>query len=90
VLIQHGEDDTNVPASQAMYFHRALMDVGAEHDLVIYPRENHSFTERAHQIDVLERTRAWFIHWLGDPADGCDGVRGRSAVTERSGRRRSP
>jgi dipeptidyl aminopeptidase/acylaminoacyl peptidase len=40
------------------------MQFGAEHDLVIYPRENHSPTERAHQIDVLERTRAWFTRWL--------------------------
>jgi dipeptidyl aminopeptidase/acylaminoacyl peptidase len=64
VLILHGADDTNVPAGQATYFHRALMQFGAEHDLVIYPRENHGFTERAHQIDVLERTRSWFLRWL--------------------------
>jgi dipeptidyl aminopeptidase/acylaminoacyl peptidase len=68
VLILHGEDDTNVPAGQAMYFHRALTQFGIEHELVIYPRENHSFTERAHQIDVLERTRSWFTRWLGGPA----------------------
>jgi dipeptidyl aminopeptidase/acylaminoacyl peptidase len=68
VLILHGEDDTNVPVGQAMYFHRALTQFGAEHELVIYPRENHVFTERAHQIDVLERTRSWFTRWLGDPA----------------------
>jgi len=65
VLILHGEDDTNVPVSQAVYFHRALTQFGAEHELVIYPRENHSFTERAHQIDVLERVRSWFARWLG-------------------------
>ena len=53
-----------------MYFHRALTHFGAEHELVIYPRENHSFTERAHQIDVLERTRSWFTRWLGQPAAG--------------------
>ena len=70
VLILHGENDTNVPVGQAMYFHRALTHFGAEHELVIYPRENHSFTERAHQIDVLERTRSWFTHWLGQPAAG--------------------
>lgn len=70
VLILHGEDDTNVPVGQAMYFHRALIQFGTEHELVIYPRENHSFNERAHQINVLERTRSWFTHWLGDPADG--------------------
>ena len=70
VLILHGEDDTNVPVGQAMYFHRALTQFGAEHELVTYPRENHSFTERAHQIDVLERARSWSTHWLGDTADG--------------------
>jgi dipeptidyl aminopeptidase/acylaminoacyl peptidase len=68
VLILHGENDTNVPVSQAVYFHRALMDCGAEHDLVIYPRENHGITERAHQIDVLERVRAWFTRWLPVPS----------------------
>ncbi|HEU5417041.1 MAG TPA: S9 family peptidase [Streptosporangiaceae bacterium] len=70
VLILHGENDTNVPVGQAMYFHRALTHFGAEHDLVLYPREGHVFTERAHQIDVLERTRSWFTHWLGQPAVG--------------------
>jgi dipeptidyl aminopeptidase/acylaminoacyl peptidase len=70
VLILHGEDDTNVPVGQAMYFHRALTQFGAEHELVIYPREDHSFTERAHQADVLERVRSWFTRWLGDPAAG--------------------
>jgi dipeptidyl aminopeptidase/acylaminoacyl peptidase len=68
VLILHGEDDTNVPVGQAMYFHQALMQFGVEHELVIYPRENHSFTERAHQIDVLERVRSWFTRWLSGPA----------------------
>ena len=56
VLILHDENDTNVPVGQALYFHRALTQFGTEQELVIYPRENHSFTERAHQIDVLERT----------------------------------
>jgi dipeptidyl aminopeptidase/acylaminoacyl peptidase len=70
VLILHGEEDTNVPVGQATYFHRALTHFGAEHELVIYPRENHSFTERGHQLDVLERTRSWFTHWLGQPAAG--------------------
>jgi dipeptidyl aminopeptidase/acylaminoacyl peptidase len=70
VLILHGEEDTNVPVGQALYFHRALTQFEAEHEVVIYPRENHSFTERAHQIDVLERLRSWFTHWLGDPVNG--------------------
>ena len=68
VLIVHGEDDTNVPASQAIYFHRALSWYGAEHELVIYPREGHGFAERNHQLDLLRRTRAWFDRWLADGA----------------------
>jgi dipeptidyl aminopeptidase/acylaminoacyl peptidase len=68
VLIVHGEDDTNVPVSQAIYFHRALSWYGAAHELVIYPREGHGFAERNHQLDLLRRTRAWFDRWLGDGA----------------------
>ena len=60
------EDDTNVPVSQAIYFHRALSWYGAEHELVIYPREGHGFAERNHQLDLLRRTRAWFDRWLRD------------------------
>jgi dipeptidyl aminopeptidase/acylaminoacyl peptidase len=58
-------DDTNVPAGQAVYFHRALSRYGVEHELVIYPREGHNITERQHQIDLLRRVRAWFARWLG-------------------------
>ena len=68
VLIVNGEDDTNVPVSQAIYFHRALSWHGAEHELVIYPREGHGFAERNHQLDLLRRTRAWFDRWLRDEA----------------------
>lgn len=65
VLILHGEQDSNVPLSQATYFHRALRWFGVEHEFVVYPREGHPILERAHQLDVLERTRAWFDRWLG-------------------------
>jgi len=68
VLIVHGENDTNVPVGQAQYFHRALTHFQAEHELVIYPRENHHLAERAHQIDLLERIRSWFDRWLARPA----------------------
>ena len=68
VLIAHGENDANVPVSQAIYFHRALSRFGAEHELVIYPREGHGFAERNHQLDLLRRTRAWFDRWLRNGA----------------------
>ncbi|MBP2328440.1 dipeptidyl aminopeptidase/acylaminoacyl peptidase [Kibdelosporangium banguiense] len=64
VLIVHGADDTNVPLSQSEYFHRALRKFGVEHEFVVYPRENHRFRERNHQVDLLRRIRAWFDRWL--------------------------
>jgi dipeptidyl aminopeptidase/acylaminoacyl peptidase len=66
VLILHGQDDTNVPLGQSIYFHRALRQFGVEHDFVVYPREGHGLTERNHQVDALHRTRAWFDRWLSD------------------------
>ena len=68
VLIVHGQDDTNVPVGQAIYFHRALSAFGVENELVIYPREGHGTTERQHQIDLLRRIRTWFTRWLPSPA----------------------
>jgi len=65
VLILHGQDDTNVPIGQAIYFQRALSQFGVEHEFVVYPREGHPILERNHQIDLLQRTRAWFARWLG-------------------------
>ncbi|RSM40576.1 S9 family peptidase [Amycolatopsis balhimycina DSM 5908] len=63
-LILHGEDDTNVPLSQADLLHHALRDRGVEHEYVVYPREGHSLRERDHQLDGLRRTREWFSRWL--------------------------
>ena len=65
VLILHGQDDTNVPLGQAVFFHRALRHFGVEHEFVVYPREGHAMMERGHQIDVLHRTRDFFDRHLG-------------------------
>ncbi|MEQ0565575.1 prolyl oligopeptidase family serine peptidase [Amycolatopsis sp. NEAU-NG30] len=62
VLIVHGENDTNVPLSQAELLHHALRD--RPHEFVVYPREGHSLRERGHQLDYLHRTRAWFSDLL--------------------------
>ena len=40
--------------------------------VVVYPREGHGVAERNHQLDLLDRARAWFARWLGDPAAGLD------------------
>ncbi|AUI63534.1 S9 family peptidase [Amycolatopsis sp. BJA-103] len=64
VLIVHGAEDTNVPLSQAEFFHRALRHFGVEHDLVVYPGEGHSLRGREHQVDLLRRSREWFARLL--------------------------
>ncbi len=65
LLIVHGEQDTNVPVGQSVFLHRALRHHGAEHTFVVYPREGHWIGERAHQLDLLRRSRAWFARRLG-------------------------
>jgi dipeptidyl aminopeptidase/acylaminoacyl peptidase len=70
VLILHGQNDTNVPVGQAIYFHRALDHFGVQNQLVVYPREGHNITERQHRIDLLLRIRAWFARWLADAPAG--------------------
>jgi dipeptidyl aminopeptidase/acylaminoacyl peptidase len=60
LLIIHGEQDPRVPVSQAIGFHRALLETGSKSMLVTYPREPHGFRERNHQIDLLRRLRDWF------------------------------
>ena len=65
VLILHGENDARVPLNQAVGFHRALREQQVTTELVIYPREPHGIGERAHQLDLLRRVRAWYTRWLG-------------------------
>jgi len=64
VLILHGQEDPQVPVSQAIGFHRALREQRVPTELVVYPREPHSISERAHQLDVLKRVRGWYDRWL--------------------------
>ncbi len=63
-LIIHGEIDRDVPVEQAYLFHRALTELGVETELVVYPREPHGFSERAHILDATRRTVAWLSERL--------------------------
>ncbi|MDI3340035.1 MAG: S9 family peptidase [Sphaerobacter sp.] len=64
-LILYGEADIRVPPSQGFELYEGLKSRGVETQLVIYPREPHVFTERKHQIDLLERVVAWYERHLG-------------------------
>jgi len=53
-----------VPLSQATGYHRALREHHVPNQFVVYPREPHGISERAHQIDLLKRVRTWYDRWL--------------------------
>ena len=65
-LILHGEDDQDVPVEQSYLFYRALKDKGVETQLIVYPRETHAVTERAHMLDMARRVVAWLERHLDD------------------------
>ena len=63
-LIIHGEQDECVPVNQAYAFYRALCERNVPTELVIYPREGHGPTEKAHIRDYQERFMRWFETYL--------------------------
>ena len=69
-LILHGEVDRDVPVEQSYLFYRALEDRGTPVELIVYPREPHGVTERAHVRDMAERVISWLRQYLQeeDPA----------------------
>lgn len=64
-LIVYGEKDSRVPPSQGHEMYAGLKSRGVETQLVIYPRDQHGFQERKHQLDLLERVIGWFDCHLG-------------------------
>jgi dipeptidyl aminopeptidase/acylaminoacyl peptidase len=63
-LVIQGQADRCTPVGQGEELYAALEAVGAEAELVVYPREGHVLVERAHVIDALHRTQAWFDRHL--------------------------
>lgn len=64
-FIPHGAADVRVPLNQGQYLAQALREHDVPCELVVYPREDHIFSERQHEIDLLTRVRDWFARWLG-------------------------
>jgi dipeptidyl aminopeptidase/acylaminoacyl peptidase len=63
-LIVHGEEDKRVHISQGQEYYRALQVCGVPVQFVRYPREEHSFQEYRHQIDLMQRVEAWLTKHL--------------------------
>ncbi|MCD6021105.1 MAG: peptidase prolyl oligopeptidase active site domain protein [Actinomycetia bacterium] len=63
-LILQGAEDRCTPVGQAEELFHALASSGSEVELVVYPREGHVPMERAHALDAIVRTQAWFDEHL--------------------------
>jgi dipeptidyl aminopeptidase/acylaminoacyl peptidase len=64
-MIMHGQVDTRVPIAQAQEFYMALKERKVPVEFVVYPRENHGFTEARHQMDRVRRYVRFFAKYLG-------------------------
>lgn len=64
LLMLHGAEDQSCPIGQAIEMHTAMRWKGVPVELVIYPREGHGMSERAHQRDFLTRGLSWFDRYL--------------------------
>ena len=65
-LLVHGEKDQLAPPGQAIEFYTALQHYHVPAELALYPREPHGFTERLHQVDLMQRLAAWVDRYLLD------------------------
>ena len=63
-LIIQGEADRCTPVGQAEELFHAIGASGTETELIVYPREGHVPLERAHALDAILRTQAWFDRHL--------------------------
>jgi dipeptidyl aminopeptidase/acylaminoacyl peptidase len=66
-MIMHGQVDTRVPIAQAQEFYMALKEMKVPVEFVVYPRENHGFTEPRHQMDRVRRYVWFFSKYLKAP-----------------------
>ncbi len=66
-MIMHGQVDTRVPLAQAQEFYMALKEMNVPVEFVVYPRENHGFTEPRHQMDRVRRYVWFFSKYLAAP-----------------------
>jgi dipeptidyl aminopeptidase/acylaminoacyl peptidase len=66
-LIMHGAADTRVPISQAQELYMGLKKNNVPVEMVVYPRENHGFTEPLHILDKMKRETEWFQKYIGQP-----------------------
>lgn len=66
LLLTAGQRDLATPPSQALEMHRALVELGVDSDIALYPLEGHDVHEWSAVIDHCTRMLLWFEHYLND------------------------
>lgn len=64
LLVLHGENDPLVPVLEAREVVATLKRAGKTVDSHYYADEGHGFAKRENQIDMVQRTIAWFDRYL--------------------------
>lgn len=64
LLVAHGLADYRVHPEQSIQLHQFMDMLDIPTGLVLYPREPHGLTERAHQLDFMNRVVEWFDMYL--------------------------
>ncbi|PWN05865.1 S9 family peptidase [Rhodohalobacter mucosus] len=67
MLVAHGLADDRVHPEQSIQLHQFLKMRDIPTGLVLYPREPHGLTERAHQLDFMNRVIDWFDGYVKTP-----------------------
>jgi len=63
-LFMGGDRDFNVPIAGGEQMYTALRTLGVPTQLVVYPDQHHGLSRPSFYKDRLERTAAWFDHYL--------------------------
>jgi len=64
LLIQHGEDDPQVPPYESVQFTEALKKAGKPYLYFTYPKELHGFSQREHRLDAWRKQLAFLNNYL--------------------------
>lgn len=64
LLVAHGLADDRVHPEQSIQLYQFLNMLDIPTGLVLYPRQPHGLTERAHQLDFMNRVIDWFDEYV--------------------------
>jgi dipeptidyl aminopeptidase/acylaminoacyl peptidase len=64
LLVLQGDNDIRVPKEEAAQIVDILEKAGNVVSAHYYPNEGHGFVKRENQVDAIQRTIAWFDHYL--------------------------